>query len=364
MLKTIQKKDQKTQALNLKFLPNRILQKLNESIIDSLPTIKLIKKGQYLILDQENATQAEEDQENSEEKFPKSKSLNIFGTVTPSHALATPINNLTQKFQSISKLLSENFSPDTEQQFDYNNHIRKLEKKCPIKIKSCRRYGITYRGEYHKNKKNGSGVEFAHDQSFYIGNFENGKREKLGSIFHNTGTPHYKGQNQNGNKHGFGMQYDKRGNIIYIGFHENGEKFGKGCKYYSGTNGNYDGQWKSDKKDGQGKYYYGEEGDVYQGQWNNDMIHGFGKYAWADGSYYEGEHHCDTFNGFGVMRYSDGFVYKGRFENDVRNGYGKLYNDKGELVDQGNYIDDVLVREVFVEIDEEGEELLEQNFRN
>ncbi len=58
---------------------------------------------------------------------------------------------------------------------------------------------------------------------------------------------------------------------------------------------------------------------------------------------YEGKYVNDKFEGKGKYTYITGNYYIGEFKKGKRNGKGKLYSKNGELISEGNWVDDKLV---------------------
>lgn len=110
-----------------------------------------------------------------------------------------------------------------------------------------------------------------------------------------------------------GFWFDYTGDIV------NGEAHGKGVAVFE--NGNrYEGEFKHNKRSGFGKAV-NKNGDQYEGQWKNDRFNGKGIYMWKNG---------DRFEGY--------------FKDAQRNGKGKLYNKRGELLKEGDWKEDELVK--------------------
>lgn len=110
-----------------------------------------------------------------------------------------------------------------------------------------------------------------------------------------------------------GFWFDYTGEIV------NGEAHGKGVAIFE--NGNrYEGNFSHNKRSGFGKAI-NKNGDGYEGQWKNDRFNGKGTYTWKNG---------DRFEGY--------------FKDAQRNGKGKLYNKQGELLKEGIWKDDELMK--------------------
>lgn len=105
----------------------------------------------------------------------------------------------------------------------------------------------------------------------------------------------------------------------YTGEIVNGEAHGKGVAVFE--NGNrYEGEFRHNKRSGFG-IAVNKNGDRYEGQWKDDRFNGKGIYTWKNG---------DRFEGY--------------FKDAQRTGKGKLYNKRGELLKEGDWKDDELVK--------------------
>lgn len=169
---------------------------------------------------------------------------------------------------------------------------------------------------------NGSGyVEFKHgDQSFYKGQWLNGKRTGYGIMDY-------------GNGPSLGLRYE--------------------------------GNWKDDIRSGNGKLFNrGGTQLIYEGQWENNQYNGIGKMFMENGSIYEGEFKSGKFSGHGTLYYPDhrkleanwqdnvfmnpvkysygDYRYEGDLRNGLREGYGKLYKNEVLLYD-GEWCNDEFV---------------------
>lgn len=130
--------------------------------------------------------------------------------------------------------INENYASFIPPIFEFLN---KEEIKGPnIEIKSTEDY---YQGELINNIPNGRGIIYYKNGEFYIGNYNNGKKE------------------------GIGKYIDEYGNY-YIGPFKNDKRNGKGVMYYNNGKILYEGDFIDDKYNGSCKYYF-ENGDYYIG---------------------------------------------------------------------------------------------------
>lgn len=94
--------------------------------------------------------------------------------------------------------------------------------------------------------------------------------------------------------------------------------------------------------------FTGTGGDSYLGegyvQGDASQRHGFGLMTWADGEYYAGQHRGGTPNagnkdGYGVYVFADGRMFEGQFVNDRQTGLGVFWDQQGNVVHAGNWVD-------------------------
>ncbi|MEY2594238.1 MAG: hypothetical protein RI972_1927, partial [Pseudomonadota bacterium] len=71
---------------------------------------------------------------------------------------------------------------------------------------------------------------------------------------------------------------------------------------------------------------------------------GQGVLTLADKTRYVGEFRAGKFNGQGILTLPTGSRYVGEFVGGVRKGKGKLFDARGQLVEEGLYEDGRLVR--------------------
>jgi len=123
----------------------------------------------------------------------------------------------------------------------------------------------------------------------YKGEFDDGRMDGDGVLYHWNGKPEYDGDFKEGLYHGKGTLYYYDGTIKYEGKWKKGYYDNKGTLYYSNGNIEYEGEWNKGMlsgttRDGRGKSYY-ENGQLkYDGDWNKGEYHGKGKLYNEDGS--------------------------------------------------------------------------------
>lgn len=146
-------------------------------------------------------------------------------------------------------------------------------------IRSYPENELIFKGDFKNDLKNGKGHEFDED-SEYLGNFVNDKREGLGVLKMKNGT-------------------------IYEGNFKNGEIQGHGTLFWSETK-YYTGEFVNGKLNGIGKFI--QEGVIYRGFYKNSQKHGLGH----------------------IIYPSKKINIIGNFKNDVIEGYAILLNDMKE----------------------------------
>ena len=160
-----------------------------------------------------------------------------------------------------------------------------------------------YDGEFKKNTfiRHGRGLFIWEDNEYYLGYWENDKREGEGTTNYSNGD-------------------------IYKGNYKCGKKEGKGI--YTWSNGDtYDGDWKNDMKDGEGKYNC-HNGDKYIGVFKMDKIEGNGLYVWANKNKYKGQFKNNEIEGKGILKYICGNCNKGGKEVHSRITFPKRIKKK------------------------------------
>lgn len=124
------------------------------------------------------------------------------------------------------------------------------------------------------------------------------------------------------------------------------EKAGRNFLTFNSSKGNkvyYMGEIEDDKANGQGVGIW-LTGSKYEGKWKDNMRHGEGVFEWEDGERYEGEYRNDLREGQGVYYWSNGQKYVGGWADDKRSGEGVFYDQEGEVLAEGLWKNDELVR--------------------
>lgn len=93
-----------------------------------------------------------------------------------------------------------------------------------------------------------------------------------------------------------------------------------------------------ERKSGRMRY---SDGEIYEGEFKNGLPEGKGTYRWPDGASYVGDFSKGNLEGKGIYRFSDGSNYEGDFLNNKRHGYGTLKDKTGQVVYQGEWVQNI-----------------------
>lgn len=102
--------------------------------------------------------------------------------------------------------------------------------------------------------------------------------------------------------------------------------------------------WKCIKgncADGEGTVEH-PKGNKYSGEFRNGQFYGNGTIEYKDGSMYVGNFKDNMYDGFGTYYFPDGRKYVGKFKNNKFNGKGTVFDANGNIIEEGNYVDDRL----------------------
>jgi hypothetical protein len=158
--------------------------------------------------------------------------------------------------------------------------------------------GASYHGEWHRNKKNGYGVQV----------FPNGEK--------------YEGQWAEDARNGEGTLWVKIG--------KNSNKLRK----------LYVGGWKDDRRHGRGTCFF-KNGEFYQGSWDHGKMHGQGSLRYSNGDLYIGEWCNGLRSGEGTLNKANGDCYEGYWLEDKREGSGSYFYAASGKVFVGEWADDI-----------------------
>jgi hypothetical protein len=110
------------------------------------------------------------------------------------------------------------------------------------------------------------------------------------------------------------------------------------------SNGNrYRGPIVGQRPAGRGELSF-PNGRRYTGDFIDGQATGQGSMNLPDGAVYVGEFVGGRYNGQGILTLPTGSRYMGNFVASVRKGKGKLFDARGQLVEEGLYEDGRLVR--------------------
>lgn len=87
-----------------------------------------------------------------------------------------------------------------------------------------------------------------------------------------------------------------------------------------------------------------ESGIRYEGEWKDNQHHGQGVLHWPDQEYYEGSFRANERHGHGNYYWPDGEMFSGEWKDDQRNGPGVFYDEDGNIMTQGTWQDNELVK--------------------
>jgi len=79
---------------------------------------------------------------------------------------------------------------------------------------------------------------------------------------------------------------------------------------------------------------------TYSGTFLRNKIGGRGTYVWPNGDRYEGSFKDNQRHGKGTMYWVDGTKYTGKWKKNIREGKGKSFDIKGNLVQEGIWVND------------------------
>ena len=229
-------------------------------------------------------------------------------------------------------------TPGSARKHRSNKQTIKMSQKKIIPVTKGRQefvHGI-YDGELKNGKKHGEGkFEWSQGElGTYEGEWANGRMHGVGRRIWTSGDWEgyfYMGGWENDKRNGKGTFQEVNGQVRYVGEWRNDKLCGQ-VTIVTG-NGVYEGGLKDWKRWGKGKFVITKDdsaGNVLEGTWKNDKLQGKGKYTESSGSVYEGEFKNSKFNGFGKMTMPNNH-YDGIWKDGHMHGMG---NWSG-LADQG-----------------------------
>jgi hypothetical protein len=219
-----------------------------------------------------------------------------------------------------------------------------------------------YKGEVNwSNKPNGVGTLVFLNGDKYIGEFDDGRKDGLGTYTwsNHEGMEKYVGEFTNDDYGKIGEVFFKGGHIFegeffteYVDGQFKDIRLRKGVKTLP-DGSKYEGVWRRRKdgkiskwkikgydKDGEivleiyegnGKgLYVFSDGSKFLGEWKDGLRHGQGKYTYHNGDKYEGEYKDGIQNGQGTLTRSNGEKYVGEWKKGENYGQGTYTWPNGE----------------------------------
>ena len=246
-----------------------------------------------------------------------------------------------KSFIYFGEFMAEKFTPHGRGILIYKNGDRyygnfENGKKSRIGIFYFKRNGAKYKGEWKDNKMNGYGTYYYPNGTIYEGYFKDNKRHGFG-ILKTLHGDIYKSFWNDGNIEDYGtiLYSDRR---HYFGFIKNYKKDSCGILLY--PNGEkFKGIFKDDNFY-LGHYYY-KNGNSYYGYYKDNKMNGYGKFKYATiGEVYEGYFANNKKQGIGKYLYSNGDIYNGYYSDDLRNGFGIIKFNNGDWY-EGMFVKDI-----------------------
>lgn len=181
-----------------------------------------------------------------------------------------------------------------------------------------------YVGQMNHDIREGRGIQFFQDGSFYEGYFINDSGNRKGRQIFCDGDM-YTGDLTDNAMNGHGVYYKKDGSK-YTGTFVNDLPEGDGIEEWE-DGSIYIGTYEKGCKCGEGVFSFAN-GTKYSGAFENDLFSGKGQLSKGDQTSYEGNWYKGTLQSPATIYYPNGNVYEGAIENLLQNG-------KGVLVDHG-----------------------------
>ena len=292
--------------------------------------------------------------------------LNKFYLYAKNHCIAKKPKPFKEKYEKIDA--NKNMTVKSEMDDDYQEIIENislylkiinidnyaLKDNVEVQIQTPFKYdSYIYFGEYRadNNIPHGRGILIYKNGDKYYGNFENGKKSKIGIFYFKNKGAKYKGEWENNKMNGYGIYHYPNG-TIYEGYFKDNKRHGFGIlttskgdiyktiwnegnvsdygKIYYQDGKLYEGYIKNYKKDICGTLYY-PNGDRYRGIFAEDNFV-LGYYKYKNGNSYYGYYSQNKKNGYGKFKYlTNGEVYEGYFVNDKKQGIGRYFYSNGDI---------------------------------
>ncbi len=204
----------------------------------------------------------------------------------------------------------------------------------------------SYLGEWKNGKRDGLGLLIWENQSKFFGNFIENNVTGYGQLWHQNGNSYkgqwkdfqaegwgiyntqkgefFQGQWSGDKQDGFGVEGNNVGNI-FLGEYNMGNKNGIGILNFE-SKAWYEGEFKNGAISGIGTFFF-EDGTSYQGMWNNNKMEGYGYIIWPDENYYKGEFKEDKKEGFGICKIGKK-IFMGMWKNNKLEGKVIIIEDE------------------------------------
>ena len=287
---------------------------------------------------------------NPDTKMDDNTLLNKFYLYAKNHCIAKKPKPFKEKYEKIDKkkfIVNAEIDDDYEEIIDnidsylniINNEKLLLNDNVETQIELPYIYkNYIYFGEFRTDKliPHNRGILIYKNGDRYYGNFENGKKNKIGIYYFKKSGGKYQGEWEDNKMNGYGKYFYPNG-TIYEGFFKNNKRHGYGVLITS-KGDKYITFWNEGNVSDYGKIIY-KDGKVYEGFINNYKKDICGMLYYPNGNKYTGIFDNDNFV-LGTLRYKNGNTYTGYFKNNKMNGYGKLkYISIGEVY-EGYFVND------------------------
>ena len=153
----------------------------------------------------------------------------------------------------------------------------------------------------------------------------------------------FKGNMLLGKKNGTGEYDYKQENMTFSGEYKNDLREGHGRLESKDGSYFYVGEWVNNRMEGKGIMYSSKLGK-YTGQFHKDYFEGNGNFIDLEKNTYEGMFHKGLKKGKGKLVLNNGNVYTGEFKHDKYNGKGVLKDHLGNILQEGEFKDGILVK--------------------
>lgn len=217
-----------------------------------------------------------------------------------------------------------------------------------------------FEGEFVDGVPHGLGKSFwRNGKIHYEGRYHNNRAHGRGKTYRKNGTLLYSGEFVNNLFHGFGVYYDEYGvlffegywymGLIYRGQMQGGKPEGEGTLSYLNGDFLYRGRWRDGVPHGDGVEYLDRQsakvgiwycGFRYVGNWEDGKPHGLGAlFDFRGVILYLGLFDHGKSQGYGKQFFAGKLMYEGGFFQGKFHGFGTFYDEYGEIVCFGQWVD-------------------------